>query len=345
MRNKIACAGSVDERIIEDEKLHIIFEGNDQSQTGYWLNVALENAQSAVLLSDDSSLKKQALFHVQQSAETATKALALGIGMSYEKVKGFGHNNLDLSCKIIDRMMEEIHLKPFLGAIMPESMANESLKAFGALLRETGDSEFRGAMQLASPSHVKEILGLINGVNSNLEHSAPLQIERLIAEVPTLLNFPEENQDARESIIPRGVMEWMERQGKDADALKDLLDLNLKRRFVFPETDHRGERSDSDDANRVSPEVVIKEVQSLLKLVMAAINVFLIGALAWPHQSSARYPVKSDAQVSAEETTHLRTLGTQHYTDEIGVIRYIRELSLSIREAVETLNNYYHGRL
>ena len=320
----------------------IIFDNQNRAQNEYvvdWLEVAWENAQSAVLLSGNPSLKKQALFHVQQSAETATKALALKVGMSYEDVKASGHRNLDLSGRIIDRMMDERHLKPFLGSIMPDDTANESLRALGAMLRATANFKFRSSVQLASQSDVKEALDMVDDMNSPLEHDAPSLVENLATKVIASFDVSDLHSDNPESLIKPELADWLASQGKDVDAIKDMLAVNLRGRFVSPEEDYRNEDADSDDVDDVSPEAIIEHFNAILKLVAATNKVFLIGALAWPHHTTTRYPAPPDAPPSPQEAAQLGELGTQHYTDEIGVIRYVQELSQSILEAVGILND------
>ena len=321
----------------------IRFDNQNRAQNEYvvdWLEVAWENAQSAVLLSGNPSLKKLALAHVQQSAETATKGIALRIGMSYEEVEKFRHDNLKLSGKILDKMMDEIHLKPFLGSIMPDDVARGILKALGTILRATDDLEFRRSMQLAPPSDVRKVLDLINSINSRLERDAHPGAERSVREIIGSFNVSELYDDNSEFVFPPGIASWLENRGIDADAFKDFLTVNLGNRFISLENDNRGESSDSDDMRHVPIEVVMGKLNAILKLVMAVIKVFLIGALAWPHYISARYPAPN-APPSPQEAAQLGKFGAQHYTDEIGVIQYVRELSQTLLEAVETLNDLY----
>ena len=320
----------------------IIFDNQNRAQNedvADWLKVALENAQSAVLLSGNPSLKKQALFHVQQSAETATKALAREAGMPYEDVKASGHGNLDLFVRVINKMMDERHLKPFLGSIMSDDTANEGLRALGAMLRATANYEFRSSMQLASQSDVKEALDMIDVVNSTLEHDAPSLVENLATKVIASFDVSDLHSDNPESLITPELADWLENQGKDVDAIKDMLAVNLGRLFASQEEYRRSEDSDSDDVSNVSPWEIIEGFNAILKLVASTNKVFLIGGLVWPHHTSTRYPSPPDAPTSPQEASQLGKLGTQHYTDEIGVIRYVQELSQSILEAVGILND------
>ena len=126
----------------------------------------------------------------------------------------------------------------------------------------------------------------------------------------------------------------MERQGNDVDALKDWLELVLGRDFDLSKMDDSGEGTDSGHIWSVPAEAVVKGFKAVLKLVVTIIKLFLIDALAWPHHTSARYPEPSGST----------RMGAQHYNDEIGVIRYIQELSQIILEVVGDLNNYYQER-
>ena len=199
----------------------IIFDNQNRAQNEYvahWLKVALENAQSAVLLSGSPSLGKYALAHVQQSAEIATKGIALGMGMPYKDVKASGHNNLKLSGKI---MMDKFHLiESFLGLIMPDDMVSEISTALDAILKPTDD--FKISMQLASPSDVKKALDLIDNMSSRLERDARPGVERSVREVVASFNVSDLYRDNSDYVFPPGIANWLESRGIDADALKAM---------------------------------------------------------------------------------------------------------------------------
>ena len=307
----------------------IIFDNRNWAQNEMmadWLKGALENAKDAVLLSGASSSKKSALVHVQQSAEIATKGIAIGMGMPYKDVVKFGHNNLELSGKIIDEVMKKTSIKPFLDTIMPGDSADEALRALDTILKPKDNPEFRSSMQLTPPVGVKSALDLINNINLILERDAP-GVERSVRETIALFNVSELYDENSEFMFPPGIVSWLKDQGMAADALKDLLTRN--RRLIHPEGDHSSEASDSDDMRHMPLEVVLGKIKAILKVVAALIKLFLVGGLVWPHYTPARYPAPPDSA----------RLGAQHYNDEIGVIRYIRELSRSILEAVETIND------
>ena len=233
--------------------------------------------------------------------------------------------------------MDKFHLiKPFLGLIMSDDMVREISTALDAILKPTGD--FKISMQLASPSDVKKVLDLIDNMSSRLERDARPGVERSVREVVASFNVSDLYRDNSEYVFPPGIANWLESRGIDADALKDLLTANIGNRFVSLENDRRGESSDSDYMRHVPIEVVMGEINAILNLVMAFIKVFLVGGLVWPHYISARYPAPSNAPTSPQEAAQRGKFGTQHYTDEIGVIRYIRELSLSILDALEIIH-------
>ena len=307
-----------------------ILDFTANEQVAEWLNVSRHNAACAVLLSEHPSMKRGALHMVQQSAETATKAMALGVGMSHKRVVSYSHDNLNLACAVLDKIIKEhIFITPLIG----NSIDIDSLKTLGWVLRATGRKrktretrEFKASMQVASPSEVGAILDALDKMDA-LAPTAKTLTEKLMMEVPSL----EWEKGNAESMISQLVKTASGLEGAefDPDAVEAVMNLIFGKNLELIE-----------DAKIRYEEFGVDFVSAPLEWAIARVKVFEVGGLVWPHQPSVRYPSPPGAPDDPKEAARQGMLGWKHYTDEIGVILHVQRLSQSLLDAVETLSRH-----
>ena len=56
-------------------------------------------------------------------------------------------------------------------------------------------------------------------------------------------------------------------------------------------------------------------------------TLYVLAALTFPHEASARYPAPMDAPTDAIEAASRGRLGIQHYTETLGIVSRFHELS------------------
>lgn len=319
----------------EDEMDRNILDLAASEQMLEWLDVSRQNAVCAVLLSE-KHMKREALLHAQQSAETATKALALGVGMSYDEVKKSSHDNLNLACAVLDGIVKNhIYITPLIGNLIED----DALKTLDGVLRATNRKlktdetyEFKASMQVASPAEVEAILDLLDNLDANIASRAPTVTEKIIAEVSSLEREEGNTPSLISQLVKVASGYWEGEPGKFVpDAVEETSNL------IF------GKSLESiEGANLRYEDFDVDSVSALLKRSIAMVKLFEIGGLVWPHQPAVRYPPPPDAPDDPKEAARQGKLGWKHYTDEIGVIRHVQRLSESLSDAVETLSEPVH---
>lgn len=319
-----------------------VLEFAEGDQVSEWLNASQEKAMSAVLLSKNPSLKRTALSLVQQSAETATKALARGVGMSHDYVKRSSHDHLNLFCDVLNNIVKERNcLTPLIGT----TIEGDARKTLERLLDETGRNRkgkytgayyrFKASMQVASPSDVKVILGLLDEMDV-IASTAPTLVKKVMAKSSSL----EWEKGNTESLAAQAVKTVVSGLGEDVhgkfapdDVVAALNSTFRKNSELIDLIEKANPRIDFDEDFGV-------DVPAPLKWAIAMVKVFMIGGLAWPHHTDVRYPSDPCAPDDPEEAARRGMLGWKHYTDEIGVILHIQRLSQILLDAVETLSRH-----
>ena len=56
-------------------------------------------------------------------------------------------------------------------------------------------------------------------------------------------------------------------------------------------------------------------------------TLYLLAALTFAHEASARYPAPMDAPTDATEAARRGRLGVQHYTETLGIVSRFHELN------------------
>ena len=80
---------------------------------------------------------------------------------------------------------------------------------------------------------------------------------------------------------------------------------------------------------------------------IADLGILSIGALVWPHESYPRYPADPNAPNSLFDAAKKseggkRMLGTQHYSEQLGVICHIRRLTKECKNTTSLLQESFN---
>lgn len=298
-----------------------------------WLDVSQQNVACAVLLSEKPSMKREALHMVQQSAETATKAMARGVGMSHRAVVRSSHENLNLACTVLDKIAKErAYIAPLIGNLIEDN----ALKTLGWMLRATDKKrktretrEFKASMQTASPSKVESILDVFDEIDAMMSTAAKTLTGKFMMEVSLLKREKNDEESLISQLVKIASDLWEDEHGEfDPEAVEATLILNFGKDLELITEVALREDLDAD------------AVLAPMEWAIAMVKVFVIGGLAWPHQPSVRYPSEPHAPDDPKEAARQGKLGWKHYTDEIGVVLHVQKLSRSLLDAVETLSGF-----
>ena len=335
-------------------------------QTREWFSIASSNALAAVLLSKNIGLRTQSLYFVQQSMEATTKGIASSAGISHEEVRSSGHNNLQLFIKVLDEVVTRINGAAFINGIMSsqnsEQESYDVVKQLQDLLevtakpvdakklgaeRERKAREFFSSMLLVSPEVVKALLETVKQLKKALTSQ---DINRVLVapltKAPFVINLPPLGVDILETVAQQVLEQCKERIGEsnlseeNAALIHRFYPALVRTSIVFSAEQLRSEIEEHGGKFSFGKALPVRS----LRLSLAFMELLIIGGLVWPHESYSRYAAPPHAPSRVEEIGgQMFLLGSRHYTDELGVIRYIRKLAKYAREAVTSFEDSYNA--
>lgn len=321
-----------------------------------WLRRALANAKAAKVLvaQQDPELLVEAVTQVQQACEKATKAVLLAHGKSYSELTSMGHNTIGAFIVLVADMMQGIPFaaefsqvvlrkesgdaafslaKMVLRGHRNKRRKNDVIYAFKQVLPPASDNLGNKALDTsqwerltrAFPPHVVDVLirlhnehretwyQYIDQVPTELVDPRPLIAEEVDAETWVFehAGFPR-RFPGRESSVPTN------------PDLSQLVQRILED-YIIQGFRQGGRRSWPRRVNARKITVHISDwIMSLLWLFFCAI-------VTTPHAVSSRYP----ANESQSE------MGSQHYSNRLGVVARIGPLADNTEEVIQTLMTYY----
>ena len=323
------------------------------------LRRARVNSRTAKYLVEqrDPELRVEAVSQVQQACEKATKAVMLGNGMPFDYVKDMGHNTIGAFVSLIAEMLGTIpqaddvskavlttdatesaniltkvvligrfrrHRKKVLYAwkqVLPESAGNLGNKAL--------DADQWKRLTRAFPPPVVEVFvefqeyfgdmwrKYINECPNTYADPRPLLSKKVSIETWVFSSafaglprrFPGQESDAPINPILANLAQQL---------LDGFLQLML-RQYV--------ERQWPDKIN-------IRQVMLHISRWLSSLGwLFLCATVTTPHAVSCRYPAK--------EGLSNNEIGSQHYTDSLGVVACIDPLATHTDDAIQNLVRHY----
>lgn len=333
-----------------------------------WFALASENAECAVLLSKNPRLRKQALYMTQQSMEAATKGLASAAGISYEEIRKHRHNNLHIFLLFMERVLAAMPDVDYINAVLSShSDGNERYDAAARIMdiinltsaprnreglskceRESA-TRFYNSMQLASSHDVASMLKLLSTIRATLRLTPDVQC--LIKHITntTFVMDPDASYDDISKSIAGQVIDRRQSYktsrplNKAEVALVKTMCQHLMNLTVDREGDKqlRLELKANNGEFTLPASSFVPAVKYSLNVQVIHLGIIIVGSLAWPHESSPRYPPDPNAPDSAKEAVTQRKMGARHYTDAIGVIKHIKNLAFEAKKITDLLKNIY----
>lgn len=333
-----------------------------------WFEVASKNAQCAVILSKHPRLRKQTLYMTQQSMEAATKGLATVVGIPYRELLKHGHNNLHIFLlvfqKYLDAMPDVYRINDVLSS---HSADNEPYDAAARILDiinlsstpRDRDKLDKSQKQSATRFYESMKLASLHDVDSMLQPLSTLRVAltltpNLMSLIKYMANktfvmdpyasYGDISKSIAEQVICRYRSHKTSRLLNEAEvALVKIICQHLMKRMVDGDGDEqfRLELKANNGEFTFPSSSLLSVVQRSLDVQVIHLAILIVGSLAWPHESSPRYPPDPDAPDSAEEAVAQRKMGARHYTDDRGVIKRIRKLAREARETTDLLKKSY----
>lgn len=331
---------------------------------GEWLEIASRNARAAVLLAGEGGLETHALYMTEQTMEAAAKGIARGAGKSHDEVHGHDYINLFLSA--MDKMVTALDAMPYMNNVFSsikidgksynaaeqiQRMIALSGKPRDAGTREQEARNFFEKMLVASPEEVEKLLALMSSIDDSIDKTLNDDaLGQAMTSAPFTLNLSHAVATAAATAVAANTQ-------LDAQVTRRM----KKRNQSQMERIHRRKITYRALLNMITAEGVEQfrsgvessggkfhfPKENIVRLYdgsKAFVRLLLVGGLVWPHESYPRYPASPDAAGKTfEEAAKERQLGAQHYSDAVGVIRHIQELSVQAEKAVHMLSERYQA--
>lgn len=338
---------------------------------GEWIAISSEHADIAFGLTKKPRSATYALFHTQQSMETATKGIAIAGGISHEDVRRRSHDYPYLLYLLLDKIIRQSDgiqyanevLSPYykgdgkydvekqLGNMLSLTSSPNS-KDLSKSQRESAEQFFDGLVQFP-PEGVEEFLNHLDKLNARLRQALNKDgpIAQFIREPFTLRPSQAEGSFVT-SVFQQLLEQARQRPGgrnlrpaetamlqKVARQVDSKLMADYSEEQIWEWLDRQGGKLSIDAKEGELGLNSFFDLQSVL------VGILILGSLVWPHESYPRYPAPPDSPDSidkaAKRTRKGRSLGTKHYTQELGVIRHIGPLTAQTKRTVALLEKCY----
>ena len=322
---------------------------------GEWVDLAVDNADAALLLAKKDALRTQALYMVQQSMEAATKALARSAGMSHKEI--WGHNNLELFMlyhqKLIIDSGSEVYINHMISTYLRDAEGYDVMQHLQNMLlllpspskrrrKKAGNRLFESALT-TSQTEVKSLLDLLEELGRAIREAPVLDtLKNQLTNTQFSLNVSESTSDPARSVIDQILVQTLGTiPDKQQHEFEQMLLVEAGRMIASEVSDHSG-----GNIAFSGDEILSQLYVSLVDAQLVNFGILIIGSLAWPHATYPRYPAAPDAPDSLQQAVQERNrgnLGRGHYTEEIGVIKHIEPLTRRAKWTADLLKKCYEA--
>ena len=321
---------------------------------GTWFELASKNARAAVLSAEAEGLQTHALYWTQQSMEAVIKGFGRRVGMSHESIKHEGHNLLHLYANILDKVVKDTGTASYLDKLFSdlshEGEVSDVLAQLQKLLalseskpREDAAKNFYSEMLIAPPEVVDALLTILKKQYDliDTEVNNPTMIENMTGK-PFKLSTHDSGKGIRAYAAQEIIGQITTRQKMEPSQV--ALFKEIVPRIIAGFIDTIGEESFVAEikANEGRFSLEKERLIRVLDVPKASIGMLIVGSLVWPHESNPRYPASPEGACrSYKKAAPDRQLGYEHYTEDIGVIKYIRNLSIQAEKVTTLLHESY----
>ena len=332
-----------------------------QLRAADWICEAEKHIRAARLLRKRPGLENLVLFHIQQSMEMGTKALATASGIPHGELrKDIGHNNLFLLGNVTKWAVDSMQGSELIDAVL--SILHREGKEYGSATRiqdflkataspKTADA--LGSRQYARavfasglgmpPEEVESMLDQFDRTLTRLQIPAQTkrQLKRLLA-APLYFTLPPPEENLMESLYAQATGQLEPRSTQRPNPAVGALMRGMAQEI--------GNQIHVSDYGATPGEIICFHGQQLLKeaigmqdMVLANLGLLIVGSLVWPHESYSRYPAAPGAPESIDQAVRERKLGVKHYTQEMGVIHHIRPITERAGKTIRMLRVGYEA--
>ena len=320
-----------------------------------WLEHADADAKAAKALVR-SGQNLQALFLVQQSMEKATKALLLSAGASYEEIEGQRHDTL-ASFLALNRLISRSDLVVSALKKLFERETFENLSVVGQS-SITGNQRKAKKLRQEVAREYQEIFRIF-GSRSISEEDSRIFRSRVATLSPQTVNLMLGTQVRIRELLSSATSKPFRLASMPPEA--DLVDWLIGEIApqVYGRLSNRKGRMRSEPQNSIIRMVIdiigeskLREALQMptttsvaphFKWIVAYLNLYILGAISWPHAVSSRYPTSPEGPQDPADAARENRMGTQHYDDKIGALTHVKSLAHETEWTTAVLIQCYEG--
>lgn len=320
-----------------------------------WFELASKHARAAVLLAEAEGLETDALYMTQQSMEAGAKGIARGAGLTHREV--YGHNNLRLFIRVVHEAVKVTETATHIDNLLAKHIVKgESYNTVGQLheilklttsQRDTGNQEkeakeFFESMLTVPPQAVAIMLKLLKDLDSTVEAFVNYWAPK-VTSTPFVLKAPPSNKGLTTAIFLQ-LLTQIAPYLRGLSKAELFLARKLIRQLVANAIAAKGEEQFRSELAATGWHYSISrnEVAKTLDLPVAFLGMLTVGGLVWPHESYTRYVASPQkTPLTFEQAAKKRQLGVGYYSETVGVIKYIRELSVRAEKIITLLEDSY----
>ncbi|MYD36944.1 MAG: HEPN domain-containing protein [Dehalococcoidia bacterium] len=308
-------------------------------QPSLWLERAHTDATAAQVLAETDH-KLDALFHVQQAMEKATKGLRLATGTTHEEVTRTSHDTLDSLLRVFREPLEAGNLlEAFLDLFNPEILERLVFAHQGSISSnrkwskkqrrqvyseytriahffrapEVDKSEadnFRASVATYPPEIIELLIDTLRRIRETILGATKEPIK--IAPLPP-------GEDWFQWLCSQVIRQVSKRISNMKPRMLKKAEVGLVKAVLGP-VDEPGLRAAMASRR-------LWRVSRQFEWVMAYLCLYIVGTISWPHAVSARYPGRPAPAEEAIDAATAGRMGIQHYSDRIGAMELVGTLA------------------
>lgn len=276
-----------------------------------------------------------AVYLLQQSVEKAVKALMVADGKDEKDFpREFSHNSMKavlnflerrLSLHTFDQMMDTLSRDATMG--LPD--ATESHAAFERVKRGSMAGEFR-ELAVMSADEMVPLVQLID----NLHQAIKSKVRSLIPSRSRV--WVDSGQIAGPSAMDY-LWELVNSLFEESPTLSDEATTVAKAlidSLVSQMTEQIINHEESDI--RINRDWLLSNV--IMPQLWTPMSLYLLATLTYPHEASSRYPAPFGYPEDSKEALQQGKLGTQHYTEDLGIIVLLPEIHRWTRATLDSMD-------
>ncbi len=274
-----------------------------------------------------------AIYLLQQAVEKAAKSLMFASGEDEDTLrKQYGHNSLLVVLEFIrQRFTDESYRTMFDSLLEYQSLGahsvDEALKATDDLIHKAKSRNLR-ELAVLPPDAMRIMVELM----ANLHKQTVAAAKRLLRAKTSVTVDPSSVADSSAGDYIMAVATAAMRRNQLAPdveaAVRSVVDSVA---LGWIETWRKFERGSlTIIRDKMLSDLILPQLWTLPALYMLA-------ALTFPHEASCRYPAPWNAPTDAIEAARHEKLGTQHYTNSLGIVAQLPALHQLTRLVLDSM--------